>query len=396
MRLAIVGNGVAGVTTASTAAKTQPDSEIVIYSEESYLYYPRPKLWDFLCGKLSLDQLYFYPQEWYDQRNIRVRLGTKVSAIRPNAKLVVLADGATEPYDRLVLANGSTPFVPPMENVTAPGVFTLRNVQDALAIQEYARNAQRAIVIGGGLLGLESARGLKDLGLDVTVVEFFPWLLPRQLDEQGARVLASKFEKMGIHTITNAVTQSILGDQRAEGVALKDGRKLPGEIVIVSTGVRPNIVLAAEAGLQVQKGVIVDPYMQTTAPDVFAVGDAIEFDGRAYGIIPPAIEQARVAGANVIEPRSQTYKGTIPSNTLKVVGIDLTTVGQVNPPETDGCVQHRLADETRGVYKKLVVADNRLVGAILMGDPKSVSRISRMIKEGQPLTQPVDALLQDQ
>ncbi len=393
MRLLIVGNGVAGVTTAATAVKNRPDVEIEIFSEEPYLYYPRPKLWDFLSGKIALDQLPFYPPEWYAQRGITIHLGAPVKAVRPVDKTVVVTDGATVKYDRLVLANGSTPFVPPLDNVCAPGVFTLRTIDDALAIRRYAETCRTAVVIGGGILGLESARGLKDFGLDVTVLEYFPWLLPKQLDPEGAAVLASRFDGMGIKTITGAVSTGIAGEQRAEAVLLKDGRRIAGDIFLVSAGVRPNIGLAAEAGLEVNRGVIVNEYLESGAPDVYAAGDAIEFQGRTYGIIPPAIEQGRVAGANMVNPHSQQYHGTIPTNTLKVAGVDLTTVGQFTAPDAT-YQEYRLADPEHGIYRKLVTHDDRLVGAILYGAPQSVPRVSRLIRDGQPLSEPVEQLLQ--
>jgi nitrite reductase (NADH) large subunit len=396
MHLLIVGNGVAGVTTAATAVKNDPSVQVEIFSEEPYLYYPRPKLWDFLSGKITLDQLYFYPLEWYAQRGITLHLGIPVGAVQPTLKTITRVDGVTVAYDRLLLANGSTPFVPPLANARLPGSFTLRSVNDALAIRRYveAENCRTAVVIGGGILGLESARGLKDLGLQVTVLEFFPWLLPKQLDPEGATVLTHTFNDMGIATITGVVSTGIAGEARAEGVLLKDGRRIAGDLILVSAGVRPNIALAASAGLDANRGVMVNEYLESSAPDVYATGDIIEFQGHTYGIIPPAIEQARVAGANMVTPRSEQYLGTVPSNTLKVVGVDLTTVGQFTAPDAT-YREYRQADPDHSIYKKLVTHDNKLVGAILYGVPKAVSRISRLIRDGQPLDKSVEQLLQE-
>ena len=392
MRLVIVGNGVAGVNTVLTVLKSRPDADITVYSEEPYLYYPRPKLWDFLSGKISLEQLYFYPRQWYDERGIKVQLGRRVTQIRPSDKTVTLDNGESASYDCLLLATGGLSSVPPLENVGYSGVFTLRNVDDALAIREYASRVGTAVVIGGGLLGLESARGLKEFGLDVTVIEFFPWLLPRQLDQQGATVLRRKFEKMGIPVITEATSQAIEGDGRAKGVLLKDGRHVPGELVLISTGVRCNSALAAATGLKVNRGVVVDDHLRTDAPDIYAVGDVAEFSGRSYGIIPAAIEQARVAGANIAGQTNEVYKGTVASNTLKVVGVDLTSVGTFNAPD-ESYQEHRFLDIDKGIYRKLVTHEDRLVGAILLGVPKEVVGIIKLIREAEPLGVPIESLL---
>ena len=392
MHLVIVGNGVAGITAAQAIQKSRPDADITVYSLEPYLYYPRPKLWDFLSGKLSLEELYFHPQEWYEERGIEVHLGVSVTEIDRRAKKVRLSTGAADAYDRLLLANGGLPFVPPIENAGVEGVFTLRNIDDALAIREYAARARTAVVIGGGLLGLESARGLKDLGLEVTVLEFFSWLLPKQLDEQGSEVLARQIEGMGIRTITGAMSEAIEGDGHATGVRLKDGRFVPGDIVLVSAGVRPDVGLAGAAGLQVDRGVVVNEHLQTSDPVVYAAGDVAEFAGHVYGIIPAAVEQGRAAGTNMTGG-NVTYAGTVPSNTLKVVGIDLTTIGTFNAPG-DEYREYRVRDIEKGIYKKLVVNQNRLAGAILLGLPKEVLRISRLVRQAEPLEEPVEALLE--
>lgn len=392
MHFVIVGNGVAGITAAQAIQKSRPDADITVYSLEPYLYYPRPKLWDFLSGKISLEALYFHPREWYEERGIKVHLGVSVTEIDRRAKKVRLSTGAADAYDRLLLANGGLPFVPPIENVGVEGVFTLRNIDDALAIREYAARARTAVVIGGGLLGLESARGLKDLGLEVTVLEFFSWLLPKQLDEQGSEVLARQIEGMGIRTITGAMSEAIEGDGRAAGVRLKDGRHVPGDIVLVSAGVRPDVGLASAAGLQVERGVVVNEHLQTSDPIVYAAGDVAEFAGHVYGIIPAAVEQGRAAGTNMAGG-DVTYTGTVPSNTLKVVGIDLTTIGTFNAPD-DEYREYRVRDLEKGIYKKLVVNQNRLTGAILLGLPKEVLRISRLVRQAEPLEEPVEALLE--
>ena len=392
MHVVIIGNGVAAINTARAVLNHQPTADVTVFSEEPYLYYPRPKLWDFLPGKLSLDDLYFYPASWYEEHGIDVHLGQKVTAIDPEGRSVTLSNGQAVRYDRLLLANGGFPFVPPIENAGNAGVFTLRNIADALAIRAYAEQAQSALVIGGGLLGLESARGLRDLGLAVTVIEIAPWLLPKQLDQAGANVLMRTFESMGIRTITEAICQEIDGEDRATGVFLKDKQRISGELILISAGIRCDTALAVNAGLQVNRGVVVNEHMQTSAPDIYAAGDVCEFHGRCYGIIPAAIEQARVAGANLGGQTDVRYAGTIPSNTLKVAGIDLTSVGVINPPD-ESYQEFRASDPAQGRYKKLVVKDNKLVGAILLGFPKEMPRIASLIRQETPLEVPVEELL---
>jgi nitrite reductase (NADH) large subunit len=393
MRLVIIGNGVAAINTAQAVLKNMPDTDIAVYSEEPYLYYPRPKLWEFLPGKLTLEQLYFHPAEWYEDRGINVHLGTPVAEIRPADESVVLHDGQAVSYDRLLLANGGIPFIPPIENVAYEGVFTLRTVEDALAIRAYAGEVSAAVVIGGGLLGLESARGLKELGLEVTVIEVAPWLLPRQLDRDGAAVLNRTFEDMGIKTVTGSICQAIEGEGRVAGIRLKDGRHISGELVLVSAGIRSNTTLASAAGLVVNRGVVVNEHLQTSDPLIYAAGDVIEFQETSYGIIPAAVEQARIAGDNLSDQTDVVYKGTISSNTLKVVGISLTTVGTFSAPD-DSYQEYRVSDPARGVYKKIVVKDNKLVGAILLGFPQEMARITKLVRQEKPLEGPVEDLLQ--
>jgi len=296
MRFVIVGSGAAGINAArSLSAANLPGTTIDIYTEEPYSYYPRPRLPDFLAGDLSLDELIPYAEDWYEKRNIRLHQGAVVTHIDPVAKRLTLSDGVEVAYDRLLLANGSHPNIPPFEGTEKEGVFSLRTLADAIAIREYARQVGHAIIIGGGLLGLEAARGLSLLGPKVTVVEFFSRLLPRQLDEQAADVLQKQIEGMGISVIANAATEAITGGKKLAGIRLKDGREIAAEQVLISAGIRSNIQLARDAGIEVNRGVIVDEQMQTSAPDIWAAGDVAEFEGRTWGIVAAAIEQARVA-----------------------------------------------------------------------------------------------------
>jgi nitrite reductase (NADH) large subunit len=390
----IVGNGVAGVTAAQSIVRADPSAEVHIFGAEPYPYYRRPLLWEFIAGQIEQDELTFRPPEWYTQRGIRLHLGVRVTTLDPAAHRLTLADGSQADYDRALLATGGRPFVPPCEGTDKEGVFTLRTLDDARAIRAYAQQVATAVVIGGGLLGLETARALHTAGLGVTVVEFFPYLLPRQLDQEGAQVLQSLLEAQGLQVITGATTEAVLGDVCADCIRLKDLRIVGGDLVLFSTGIRSEVSLAQEAGLEVHRGIVVDGHLQTSAEDIFAAGDAAEFDGRVYGIIPPAIEQARVAAANMVAPGSTTYAGTLPTTTLKVAGAELTSLGEC-VVEGAEYTQLRHADPAAGHYRKVVLRDGRIVGAILLNDKERTKPITRLVERRADVSAFADRLLDD-
>jgi nitrite reductase (NADH) large subunit len=322
-------------------------------------------------------------------------LGTQVTALDPAEHRLTLADGSSKfvVYERLLLATGAQPFVPPFGANKACGVFTLRTLDDAQAMKAYASDVRSVAVIGGGLLGLETARALLSLGLrersaerlTVSVIENEPRLLPRQLDAEGAQVLQTRLETMGLHFLTNAATETILGNERVTGVRLKDGRVVEGEMVLISTGIRSRVELARAAGLAVNRGLIVDEQLRTSAADVYAAGDVAEFDGIVYGIIPAAIEQAQAAAANMVADGSATYSGTVPATTLKIVGIDLTCLGEATATGDEFTVL-RQADPATGVYRRLTLHDGKIVGAILLGDTQNVQPLKQLIATGRDVS----------
>ncbi|MBC8447712.1 MAG: NAD(P)/FAD-dependent oxidoreductase [Chloroflexi bacterium] len=397
MNFTIVGNGVAGYTAALTLSRLAPGAQIAVYAAEAHPYYPRPLLPEFLAGELDLDRLYLKPVPWYVERNIALHLGTPVAAIIPQKHQITLADGTTTSYDRLLLAAGGHAWVPPIRGADKPGVFTLRTVDDAQAIQIRARSVRRAIVIGCGLLGLEAARALRVLGLKVTMVEFLPRLLPRQLDAEGAAVLQGLIEDQGLEITLNAASEEILGTDGVTGLRLKDGREIEGGLVLVSTGIRSNVALARQAELELNRGVVVDEHLRTSAADIYAAGDVAEFAGGVYGIVPAAIEQARVAAAHMTGDESVTYGGTVLSTTLKVTGIDLTSVGTIVPEQGREAEYQELrrADAARGLYRKLVLKDGRIVGAILLGDKSRVRPVTQLINGGVDVSAHAERLLDD-
>jgi nitrite reductase (NADH) large subunit len=390
MKFVIIGNGVAGITAAR--AMSDAGTEIEVYAQEAHHYYPRPRLHDFLAGEIELEELSFYPPAWYEKRGIAVHLGVEVVELDPIAKRITLFNGRELSYDRLLLATGSHPFIPPIEGVERHGVFTLRTIEDALAIRRWAEWARQAVVVGGGLLGLEAARVLMALRLRVAVLEQGAYLLPRQLDAEGGALLRELIEAMGIEVVLEASSQTILGDGQASRVLLQDGRRIEGDLILVSAGIRSNVRLAQQAGLEVNRGVVVDEHLRTSAEDIYAAGDVAEFRGQVYGIIPACVEQAKVAALNMLGDEV-AYEGTIPSNTLQVAGIDCASIGVVHPPENEG--YHELRKLEAGVYKKLVLKDGRLVGAILLGDKKDAAPISRLIQRGVDVSRYTERLLDE-
>ena len=401
MKFVIAGNGIAAITAARTIVAANPTAEVEIYTDEPYPSYLRPRLIQFLAGALEQKDLYLHSPDWYERRGITVHLETAVTELDAAARRIVLDNGDEVSYDRLLLAVGSNPFQPPLEGMDQEGFFTLRTIDDALAIRRRADKClavghRETVVIGGGLLGLECANALASLGLEPSVLEHDPWLLPKQVDEQGAAVLEKQLEQRGIRCLSKAASRAILAD--ADGVSaveLEDGRLVSGHLVLCSAGVRPNADLARAAGLAVGRGVLVDSEMRTSEDHVYAAGDVTEYNGETLCIIPVAIEQARVAAANMVSPGSEAYYGTVPSTTLKVAGIDLTSMGMISAEE-DGFQELRKADPTKGMYQKLVLHDGRIVGAILMGAKERVPMVSRLIKEGPDVSRYADRLLDDQ
>lgn len=392
MKLVIIGNGIAGVSLARMVADSAPGTAIALYSDEPYAYYPRPKLIDLLAGTVPADKLPAFAPDWYAKRGIANHLGHRVVEIRPAEHQIVLDGGDTVPYDVLVLATGAHSWVPPTPGSDLAHVYTLRNLADALALRDKATAGGHAVALGGGLLGLDACSALLATGVAITVVEMMPRLLPRQLDAEGAAVLQSLLEQRGLAFITGDVAAAIEGDGHVERVRLKGGRVLEADLVLISAGVRANIALAQQAGLTCNRGIVVNERLLTSAEDVYAIGDCAEFAGRVWGIIPAATAQARVAAAQITGDASALYTDIVPSTTLKVSGIDLSSAGDVNP-EDSAALQLRLADPAAGTYKKLVLRDGKLVGAIVLGQRQDVRTLDQLMARGIDLSAHVDRLL---
>ncbi|MCX7845515.1 MAG: FAD-dependent oxidoreductase [Dictyoglomaceae bacterium] len=378
----IIGNGISGINTAEVIREKDKGTPILIITEEKYPYYSRPQIIEFLAGNIKEEELSFYPKIWYEKNKIEVLYEEKALKIDGNRKILE-TDKEKYKFAKLLIATGALPFKPPLDNINVEGVFTLRNIDDAKNILSFIKDKDKAIILGCGLLGLEIGRALSQRGLKITGLEFFPRLIPKQLDEEGARILKKKIEeRFNFEFYLGVKAQKILSSHgKFKGIELEDGRRIYGDLLIVSAGIIPNIDLAKNSEISVNKGIIVNEYMETNIKDIFSCGDCVEFNGRIYGIIPASLEQSLVAGKNMIGEKIE-YKGTIPSNTLKVTGIDLTSIGEIDPPKEKGFEVIIKKDEERGFYRKLVLKERVIVGAILLGDKrKYVNKIQNFIRE---------------
>ncbi|MDA8219510.1 MAG: FAD-dependent oxidoreductase, partial [Dehalococcoidales bacterium] len=329
-----------------------------------------------LAGEVSEADLPVYPREWYEKNGVRLQLGAEVESLDLAGRQVMLRDGEREPFTKLILAAGSHPFMPPLPGLAREGVKSLRSFRDALAIREAARAGARCVCIGGGLLGLETAGALARRGARVAVLESFPWLLPRQLNKKAAALLARYVGDLGIEVYAGARVAEILGDERARAVLVEDKRELPADLVIIAIGVRPNTYLARQAGLQVNQGVVVDDHLTSSHPDVLAAGDVAEHRGVLYGIWPAAKYQGSIAGRNAAGARAE-FAGIPRSNTLKVLGLDLFSIGQVEP--SDGSYE-AIEEERDGQFYRFLFRDSLLVGAVLLGDTGLTAKVKRAVE----------------
>lgn len=387
-RLVLVGNGMAGVRTLEELLKIAPGHyDITVFGAEPHPNYNRILLSPVLAGEQTTDEIVLNPRSWYADNGITLHTGCAVTQIDRVQRVVVSADGRRTPYDRLLLATGSLPFIPPFPGRELPGVLGYRDIADTEAMIAAAAAYRHAVVIGGGLLGLEAANGLMRRGMQVTVVHLTGWLMERQLDETAGRLLQASLEQRGIAFRMAAQTEALLPaaeGTRVGAVRLAGGETLPADLVVVAAGIRPNTALAESAGLLCRRGIVVDDTLQTvTDPRIWAVGECAAHRGIAYGLVAPLFEQAKVCATQLAEFGIGRYTGSLTSTKLKVTGIDLFSAGDFQGGE--GCEEIVLSDPVGGVYKKLVLKDDRLVGACLYGDTVDGSWYFKLLRDGRPV-----------
>ncbi len=386
-KLVVVGNGMAGVRTVEELLKVAPDRyDITVFGAEPHPNYNRIMLSPVLAGEQTFDDIVLNPLDWYAAHGITLHTGRAVTEVDRARRLVRTADGTEAPYDRLLLATGSQPFVPPVPGHDLPGVVSYRDIADTQAMIDAAATHPHAVVIGGGLLGLEAANGLAMRGMRVTVVHIGAWLLERQLDREAATLLQACLAERGLSFALGAHTAACLAGEggRVRAVLLKDGRELPADLVVMAAGVRPDVRLATAIGLQCNRGVLVTDTLQTlTDPRIYAVGECANHRGTAYGLVAPLYEQAIVCANHLAGLGIGRYLGSQVSTKLKVTGIDLFSAGDFMGAEgTESLV---LRDPARGVYKKLVLRGDVLVGACLFGDIADGSGYFELIRRGEAL-----------
>jgi nitrite reductase (NADH) large subunit len=393
-KLVVIGNGMAGARTVEEIlARGGADQfDITMFGEESAGNYNRILLSNVLNGSYQEEDIFLNPLSWYEENNVRLLVGKRASGLLRRARLVYGEDGQAEPYDNLIIATGSRAFIPPMEGTTTPdgklkpGVFVFRTLEDCRNIAEWAQGKQSAAVIGGGLLGLEAARGLQNFGLDVSVVHLGGHLMQQQLDPGAGAILGASMKALGLKVLLNKSTTAILGLDRVLGLRFADGATLESDMVIISAGIKPNWEIAAGCGLTVERGIVVDDQMR--CPDdlnIYAVGECAQHRGHCYGLVAPLWEQAKVLADHITgKNRHAAYHGSKVATKLKVMGVEVASMGIVEPQTPDDEVV-QFSEPKRGTYKKLIIRDGRLVGGILLGDISKAAYLMQAFDRNTPL-----------
>jgi len=383
--LVVVGNGMAGMRAVEELLKLAPDLyDITVFGAEPHGNYNRIMLSPVLAGDKSIDDIMLNPRAWYDEHGITLHAGDPVVQIDRRQRTVHAQSGLAVKYDRLLLATGSTPFIIPVPGHQLPGVIAFRDIQDVDTMLQAARMHRHAVVIGGGLLGLEAANGLMRQGMDVTVVHVTDALMNQQLDKPAALLLQKALEAKGLRFLLGAHTAELLGTDRVTAVRFKDSTQIPADLVVMTAGVRPNIELAKAAGLHCERAIIVDDTLQTYDPRIYAVGECVQHRSATFGLVAPIWDQARVCAAHLAGAGHRRYIQQATATKLKVTGVDLYSAGDfIGGEGTEDIV---LRDPRRGVYKRLVLKDDRVVGAVLYGDVADGPWYFDLIQRQTPIT----------
>ena len=394
LKLVMIGNGMAGVRTLEELLKLAPDLyDITVFGAEPHPNYNRILLSPVLAGEQTFEEIVLNDLSWYADHNIRLLLNRKVVQIDRKKRLVIAEDGTSAEYDRLLIATGSNPFILPVPGNKLHGVIGYRDIADTQMMIDTAKTHSHAVVIGGGLLGLEAANGLKQRGMDVTVVHLSDWLLERQLDRTAGKLLQTALEARGIHFRLNEQTEELMdnGEGRVCAVQFKSGDVIPADLVVMAAGIRPNTELAEKAGIPCNRGILVNDTMQTYDPRVYSIGECANHRGTAYGLVAPLFDQAKVCANHLAQLGFARYQGSVTSTKLKVTGIDLFSAGEFMG--ADGTETITLSDPIGGVYKKLVIKDDVLVGGCLYGDTLDGSWYFQQIREGVDIGRMRDHLM---
>ncbi|OMF38406.1 hypothetical protein BK133_02470 [Paenibacillus sp. FSL H8-0548] len=394
-KLIVIGNGMAGIKCLDEIIKLSPSKfQITVFGSEKHPNYNRILLSKVLQGDSSIDSIVINDWSWYEERNIRLFTGETVVQIDTNTKQVTTLSGICAEYDHLIIATGSSAFIPPITGVHKSGVISFRSMEDCATMFAYAKKYKRAAVIGGGLLGLEAARGLLNLGMQTEVIHNAPYLMNRQLDVIAADMLRKELEQQGMRFSLSKETESIIGLNRAKGIRFTNGSTIEADLIVISVGIRPNIALAKQSGIETNRAIIVDDYMRTSVPSIYAVGECAEHRGVAYGLVAPLYEQGKVLAGTLCGNHTEPYTGSIPYAQLKVSGVEVFSVGQIQSGEADTAIQ--IYDGIHGTYKKVTMKDGKVSGAILFGQTSEGTALLGLVKRGAPVAELTTAKADDQ
>jgi nitrite reductase (NADH) large subunit len=384
-KLVMIGNGMAGIRTIEEILKLAPEQfSITIFGQEPYPNYNRIKLSNILQGDTSFEEIIMNPLEWYHENQIQLFTGEAVTKIDVEAKRVISDKGREVEYDDLIIATGSNSFILPIPGADKQGVTGFRNIKDCEMMIKASKQYQKAAVIGGGLLGLEAARGLLNLGMQVDVVHLMPDLMERQLDSTAAAMLKAELERQGMNFLMEKETVEILGDERATGLRFKDGSEIAADLVVMAIGIKPNVEIAKNSGIYVNRGIVVNDFMETSIPNIYAVGECAEHREVVYGLVAPLYEQGKVLANRICGLAADPYKGSVTGTQLKVAGVDLYSAGEIlEDPSTKAI---KVYNEFEGVYKKILIRNQTIVGVVLYGDTKDSTKLFRMLTKKEDIS----------
>jgi nitrite reductase (NADH) large subunit len=385
-KLVLVGNGMAGVRCIEEILKLDPSGfEIAIFGSEPHVNYNRILLSSILQGSTSFGDITLHDREWYERNHIHLYTGETVIQIDKHIQVIKTDQRRILSYDQLIIATGSVPFSLPIPGADKQGVVTFRTIEDCQKIMEISKKNKKAVVIGGGLLGLEAAKGLLNLGMTVYVVHIGSYLMERQLDETAARMLQKELEGQGMKILLEKETKEIVGGISAEGVCFNDGTEVEANLVVMAAGVRPNVQLAKKTGIETNRAIIVNDYMETSVPNIYAVGECVEHRGMNYGLVQPLYEQGKALAKRICGIEGQGYEGSVLSTQLKISGVDLFSVGVIHDKDSSN-QSIKIYDEVKSVYKKVVIQDHKIIGAVLFGDTNERTRLLDMILKQQDVS----------
>jgi len=411
LKVAIIGNGLAGVTVASNLVNMDESIQIEMFSEEPYPYYSRVRLVDYVIGKLALDELFVYDENWYKQRKINLHLNSTVKVVNTNKSTITVEtiDEGTPntidySYDSLVIASGSKPVIPDIPGKDKYGWHVLRNIEDANSIKEHLKQVERITILGSGLLGLELANAFRSGSntRDTSVIEIEPTVAPVYMDKQGSTVFLNLLERAGVKILVKTEVTELVGDKSIEGCRLADKTIHKGDMIIFACGIKPNVDFLRNTSIEIIDGIVINEHMQTNIENVYAVGDCCEFNAFIYGINPAALEQAKICAQNIVQPegKMKIYEGTIPSVSFYGFNTGMVSLGRVNeftidPEEWKDIYSYYKVDMTLGVYKKILLEKHQIIGAILIGDLEQQLDLRRMILEKIDVSAFEEQILQD-